>query len=502
MSGTGNRVSPLQVSTLESILNVLKSDNGEGNKESNKESKPTRILVSPKNDSKVLNQKFSQAQFGKKELVDAWEKWEEEEVPISPVHYFSWIFDVFLIVAFIGLYTLVPQHNMLEYPGYWYEYLIVLVAGYCVIVSAQMVLQSYYRANMTYAKDWTSLMIVYIIATAVTVVSFFAYYYVWTEILGLYPPMPFIGYLTGSLSVYAIYATLWFRMPYDERNDKGFQKRFGYFVASGTLDLITMWVYIFFLNAFLDIEKKYQPILGLISPIIKHVFIRALLPLAYKAAGSSEIDHVKIECYNYTEARYAVFFATIMGCVASPITSWCVMGLNYTLCVYDGLKIVFKYKKEGHSNTLQEKLEHLTLAERVETIIPFTYLICFLMAYYGPNGDIIGCIKLIMWQHQAVSRVDKYMRNLSLFTLVGASSFLTNAIILWFTCKINIVKTLQKVQSKFWLYLAIQESCIFFLFFEQMALGNGQDNTFQFDWIDGNGVVNETIGAKNYTFYT
>ena len=62
MSGTGNRVSPLQVSTLESILNVLKSDNGEGNKESNKESKPTRILVSPKNDSKVLNQKFSQAQ--------------------------------------------------------------------------------------------------------------------------------------------------------------------------------------------------------------------------------------------------------------------------------------------------------------------------------------------------------------------------------------------------------------------------------------------------------
>ena len=65
---------------------------------------------------------------------------------------------------------------------------------------------------MTYAKDWTSLMIVYIIATAVTVVSFFAYYYVWTEILGLYPPMPFIGYLTGSLSVYAIYATLWFRL--------------------------------------------------------------------------------------------------------------------------------------------------------------------------------------------------------------------------------------------------------------------------------------------------
>ena len=46
-----------------------------------------------------------------------------------------------VLYLLIGLYTLVPQHNMLEYPGYWYEYLIVLVFGYCVIVSAQMVLQ-------------------------------------------------------------------------------------------------------------------------------------------------------------------------------------------------------------------------------------------------------------------------------------------------------------------------------------------------------------------------
>ena len=41
---------------------------------------------------------------------------------------------------------------------------------------------------------------------------------------------------------------------------------------------------------------------------------------------------------------------------------------------------------------------------------------------------ITGCIKLIMWQHQAVSRVDKYMRNLSLFTLVGASRWV---LLLW-----------------------------------------------------------------------
>ena len=90
--------------------------------------------------------------------------------------------------------------------------------------------------------------------------------------------------------------------------------------------------------------------------------------LGLKTPGLKCSATTKIECYNYTEARYAVFFATIMGCVASPITSWCVMGLNYTLCVYDGLKIVFKYKKEGHSNTRKSMVKYLGKKSQNSTV--------------------------------------------------------------------------------------------------------------------------------------
>jgi hypothetical protein len=62
--------------------------------------------------------------------VDAWEKWDEEEVAISPIHYFSWIFDVFLIVAFIGRYRTLLILNSgpissfltLKDPGFWEVY--------------------------------------------------------------------------------------------------------------------------------------------------------------------------------------------------------------------------------------------------------------------------------------------------------------------------------------------------------------------------------------------
>ena len=41
-----------------------------------------------------------------------------------------------------------------------------------------------------------------------------------------------------------------------------------------------------------------------------------------------------------------------------------------------------------------ETVDGLVLAERIETIIPITYLICFMMAWYGPNSKILGGVKL------------------------------------------------------------------------------------------------------------
>ena len=40
---------------------------------------------------------------------------------ISSIHYFSWLSDVFLSVGVIAVMGVIPTHNMLEEPSYWYE---------------------------------------------------------------------------------------------------------------------------------------------------------------------------------------------------------------------------------------------------------------------------------------------------------------------------------------------------------------------------------------------
>ena len=42
-----------------------------------------------------------------------------QEYEISFLHYFSWLLDIFLSIGAIGMWAIIPTHNMLEEPSYW-----------------------------------------------------------------------------------------------------------------------------------------------------------------------------------------------------------------------------------------------------------------------------------------------------------------------------------------------------------------------------------------------
>ena len=109
---------------------------------------------------------------------------------------------------------------------------------------------------------------------------------------------------------------------------------------------------------------------------------------------------------------------------------------------------------------MQECLNGLVVSERIETVIPLTFLICFLMAWYGPNAEFLGSIKLTIWHHHAVMDLESFLQNLYLCLFVDLMSFVCNAIILWTMVRISILKILKKIQTEFWLVFAVQEAAL------------------------------------------
>ena len=104
------------------------------------------------------------------------------------------------------------------------------------------------------------------------------------------------------------------------------------------------------------------------------------------------------------------------------------------------------------------------MSERIESVIPATYILCnmhAIMGWFGNNANLLGNIKVTIWHYAAIEDLGTFLQNLLLFLFVDFMSFVTNGILLWSTVKINIFKTLQMLQRDFWLVMAIFECALF-----------------------------------------
>ena len=99
-------------------------------------------------------------------------------------------------------------------------------------------------------------------------------------------------------------------------------------------------------------------------------------------------------------------------------------------------------------------IDELVLTERIETLVPLTYMICFAITYYGPNAEILGNFKLDLWQFKPVLDIGNYMTNVFILFVFDFMSLVINGIILQTTCNVNIFKILKNIQSEFWFVMA------------------------------------------------
>ena len=111
--------------------------------------------------------------------------------------------------------------------------------------------------------------------------------------------------------------------------------------------------------------------------------------------------------------------------------------------------------------TVKADLEDLVVAERIETLVPLTYIFCILMAWYGPNATMLGGIQLSIWQHGAIPDLSVFLANVSLFVSVDFANFILNCIIMKTTLNINLLETFKTIQKDFWLVMAFQEAALF-----------------------------------------
>ena len=69
--------------------------------------------------------------------------------------------------------------------------------------------------------------------------------------------------------------------------------------------------------------------------------------------------------------------------------------------------LMVRANKGGDSGRMAcaKALKVLVLAETLEFIMPLAYMSCFIVAYYGPNANVLGNVKNGYWHYQATTGI-------------------------------------------------------------------------------------------------
>ena len=126
----------------------------------------------------------------------------------------SILFGIFLACIGTSLLTLIPGHDILKEPQYWYEFMIFGATGWAILGTISVNLHFHYWADISHTQNWSSF--IYLISIAVL---FFALVnsslnLIWIYSLGLFPPMPFNYYITATVVGLILFASVFFRYIY------------------------------------------------------------------------------------------------------------------------------------------------------------------------------------------------------------------------------------------------------------------------------------------------
>ena len=122
----------------------------------------------------------------------------------------------------------------------------------------------------------------------------------------------------------------------------------------------------------------------------------------------------------------------------------------------------------------------LVLGER-KSINTLSYLLLIIMAFFGPNAELLGNIKLQIWQFQKpIPDIDAnaYILRVSLLMLVDLFSLFVNGILIWRICKVNTFRVFKKLQKSFWYLFAVAEAYVILEVNIQFILCSSSFNKF------------------------
>ena len=325
-------------------------------------------------------------------------------------------------------------------------------------MSANLILSCTYWMDSQALRTWKSFFIVYGISAFNTIILNMLTYYLWTIGLKFHPPLPYGGCSIRLIIFHIMVLILWFQFPKTHRGRKSFRKSLKYYYFSELVFLSVFWVYLLLGKLLLSIPSTYQWLMAISLPFLRDIICRIVLKINYEIAKERD-PLFNITSLHAIRSRHKIFISVAISSILRSETGYLLLGIDFFINILLCMKIILDRWKTGNIDVENHGILHgLALNQRINMVVPALYWICFCIAYYGPNGGLIGSVKNSSWHFKSVDNITEASLKMLILFAINISGAIICATLLWISFKISLLRAYVNIQDRFWLIMAAQET--------------------------------------------
>ena len=394
-----------------------------------------------------------------------------ESTFIKSCEVWFWISFYLSIIIFLSMLlsmptSLIPLHNAIKFPAYWWEVIIHAALGYTLyevlntIVECRMVFNFDFLTSIGFFLRFYTLNLLSLLVSSCTC------YLVWTLWLGFNHPIPFLGIIGYIFSNLTHFVSLWFQFPYHLRNKEVARRMFVAYI------LYRLWS-LFYSNQLLGIKMimdklplEIQWIMSVILPINRELNLLVFIKLLKKCIDPKTTVFLvpKLAATIVVNNSHAFSIAMIFSSTTKT-TCYCILAVDFVLNLIMSYKIIRLYRNispidrsENEGSILEKTEETLQLfaIEAIEFLVPIVYSITFVIAYYGPNAELIGNIRNNDWNFQSVDDIASFLGDMFLMFFIDFTSCIISGFALWKFSSTSFFREGYKMLKNFWPFVSIK----------------------------------------------
>ena len=365
-----------------------------------------------------------------------------------------------IIVIIIVPVILIPQHDAIQLPEYWYELLMTFSLTYPMQWTTLVLLDNHFLLHIKHLRSPKSWFVLAFTTALVFVLIYCSLYLFWTYKLGFNFPMPFANFIS-QLTCFPFLLTLWHVFPKEMRINLHSRKRLKAF----------LWYFLWaqfstmFYNSLQIMLRKMpivvQPVMAVILPLMRSFDARVLKTTTNKCRIG---DDLMVEAYAciISNVNFLLFVTVIISTITNDVTTFCILSVDVLRNFYHCYCIAKLHRKVGmdefqlkrRNEEKAKELKILALSEVLEIMIPLSFTISFFVAYYGPNATILRSVKNEYWTNEVNVDIGAIFTTEVLLFSVDFTSLTISVACLWYFCRINLLKQFSLALKTYWFLIA------------------------------------------------